>query len=559
MSNNITKLETTNPKILDFYERTKLDFESMNLLIIEVYEKMSSELSGTVDKRMTTNILSTINSERNINEQFRKEILSTITNSVDIYKMEISNIKQLNNILTSEMMSLKDIIIKLNNDITNSMIAKLFELKQSYVDEIKNILSSNDSSNFLKLMNLIEKENNILVDKTLKTITETIPKSNSEYMNNIEQLINVFKNELNELKNNNNIEDVSKIIDNKYNNLLSNIQQTMMVNIGLTEEKISKNILELKEYELVKQTTQDKVNNDLLSYLNKFKNSTIKGYQGEAKLINILEELYEGSEIINTSNESKMCDIMIKRDNKPTILIENKSYQNQIPKEEVIKFRRDIEHQNVCGIMISQTSNIGTKENYQIDIINNNILLYISNCNYDADKIKMAINLIDHLYPKINDNTNNNVTKINNEIMILINEEYKRFLNQRDAIKNYLNDSNKKAISQLYEMEFPNLNNILKSKFTIVQDVNLTCNICKRFIGVNKKSLSKHKQSCMKKNKLNEDSSESTQLSELSLLSQENINNIENILEEYKKMTSEEELLNEKPSDKPNKRNKKVK
>ena len=547
MSNNITKLETTNPKILDFYERTKLDFESMNLLIIEVYEKMSSELSGTVDKRMTTNILSTINSERNINEQFRKEILSTITNSVDIYKMEISNIKQLNNILTSEMMSLKDIIIKLNNDITNSMIAKLFELKQSYVDEIKNILSSNDSSNFLKLMNLIEKENNILVDKTLKTITETIPKSNSEYMNNIEQLINVFKNELNELKNNNNIEDVS------------NIQQTMMVNIGLTEEKISKNILELKEYELVKQTTQDKVNNDLLSYLNKFKNSTIKGYQGEAKLINILEELYEGSEIINTSNESKMCDIMIKRDNKPTILIENKSYQNQIPKEEVIKFRRDIEHQNVCGIMISQTSNIGTKENYQIDIINNNILLYISNCNYDADKIKMAINIIDHLYPKINDNTNNNVTKINNEIMILINEEYKRFLNQRDAIKNYLNDSNKKAISQLYEMEFPNLNNILKSKFTIVQDVNLTCNICKRFIGVNKKSLSKHKQSCMKKNKLNEDSSESTQLSELSLLSQENINNIENILEEYKKMTSEEELLNEKPSDKPNKRNKKVK
>ena len=242
MSNNITKLETTNPKILDFYERTKLDFESMNLLIIEVYEKMSSELSGTVDKRMTTNILSTINSERNINEQFRKEILSTITNSVDIYKMEISNIKQLNNILTSEMMSLKDIIIKLNNDITNSMIAKLFELKQSYVDEIKNILSSNDSSNLLKLMNLIENENNILVDKTLKTITETIPKSNSEYMNNIEQLINGFKNELNELKNNNNIEHVSKIIDNKYNNLLSNIQQTMMVNIGLTEENISKNI-----------------------------------------------------------------------------------------------------------------------------------------------------------------------------------------------------------------------------------------------------------------------------------------------------------------------------
>ena len=42
--------------------------------------------------------------------------------------------------------------------------------------------------------------------------------------------------------------------------------------------------------------------------------------------------------------------------------------------------------------------------------------------------------------------------------MLLINEEYKKFLNQRDAIKNYIHDTNKKLISNLYDMEFPNLN-----------------------------------------------------------------------------------------------------
>jgi len=251
---------------------------------------------------------------------------------------------------------------------------------------------------------------------------------------------------------------------------------------------------------LIKQNDQDKLNNDLLLYLNKFKNSTTKGSQSEMKLNNILQELYPSAEIIDTSNDTKKCDIMIKRNNKPVILLENKSYQNPVSKDEILKFSRDIEFQNYSAIMISQTSNISTKENFQIDIINNNIVLYICNCNYDKDKIKLGISIIDHLYPMINDNTNKNITTIDNDIMLLINEEYKKFLNQRDAIKNYIHDTNKKLISNLYDMELPNLNNILLSKFTLTQDTNLTCLLCKKFVGINKKSLSKHKQTCAKNN-----------------------------------------------------------
>lgn len=69
---------------------------------------------------------------------------------------------------------------------------------------------------------------------------------------------------------------------------------------------------------------------------------------------------------------------MVKRNNKPIILLENKSYQNPVSKEEVVKFLRDIEYQNYCGIMLSQTSNISTKENFQIDIVNNNVVLYVN-------------------------------------------------------------------------------------------------------------------------------------------------------------------------------------
>ena len=503
----IVKLEITNPKIIDFYDKTKLDFESMNLLIIEIYDKMSNELTGTFDKNMKNDILLNIKTEKNYNEQFRKDVISTLNNSVEIYKNEVSTIKNFNTILTNEVIGLREIIMKSNNDLTNSIIAKLFEIKQSYVDEMKNIILSKDSSNILKLMEMIEKENTQLIDKTLKTVNEIIPKNNNQNNNYIESLINNFKLELNNniqtIKDNDthfNLDDVSKIIDTKYNNLLSNIQQTMLMNINSSEERVTKNILELKEFELIKQNDQDKLNNDLLLYLNKFKNSTTKGSQSEMKLNNILQELYPSAEIIDTSNDTKKCDIMIKRNNKPIILLENKSYQNPVSKDEILKFSRDIEFQNYSAIMISQTSNISTKENFQIDIINNNIVLYICNCNYDKDKIKLAISIIDHLYPMINDNTNKNITTIDNDIMLLINEEYKKFLNQRDAIKNYINDTNKKLISNLYDMELPNLNNILLSKFTLTQDTNLTCLICKKFVGINKKSLSKHKQTCAKNN-----------------------------------------------------------
>ena len=99
------------------------------------------------------------------------------------------------------------------------------------------------------------------------------------------------------------------------------------MNINSSEERVTKNILELKEFELIKQNDQDKLNNDLLLYLNKFKNSTTKGSQSEIKLHNILQELYPSAEIIDTCNDTKKCNIMIKRNNKPVVLLENKSYQ----------------------------------------------------------------------------------------------------------------------------------------------------------------------------------------------------------------------------------------
>ena len=69
----------------------------------------------------------------------------------------------------------------------------------------------------------------------------------------------------------------------------------------------------------------------------------------------------------------------IKRHQKKTILFENKYYSTNVQKYEVLKFIRDCDEQNCSGILLSQNTGICTKDNFQIDIQNNNVLIYIHN------------------------------------------------------------------------------------------------------------------------------------------------------------------------------------
>jgi hypothetical protein len=85
--------------------------------------------------------------------------------------------------------------------------------------------------------------------------------------------------------------------------------------------------------------------------------------------------------------EKASGDFMLKRINKPAILIETKDYANNVPKEETDKFIRDVAQQKCNGIFLSQSSGISLKENYQIEF-NKAQLVYIHNCDY-APELKL--------------------------------------------------------------------------------------------------------------------------------------------------------------------------
>ena len=218
--------------------------------------------------------------------------------------------------------------------------------------------------------------------------------------------------------------------------------------------------------------------------------------------------MYKSSEIIRKSKESKTGDMILKRVNMEPILFEVKDFKLNVPIIDIDKFIRDVNECNMSGIMLSISSGVANKHNYQIDITkDNNICIYIHNVEYDIEKIRLAVDIIDNLGSKLKGN-NKNIT-ITTEIIEQINNDYQTFLLKRDLTLNHIKESTKKTIQYIEELELKNLNNYLSSKFSFKNSSTLKCNLCNNFIGTNLKSIAAHKRKC-KGNKTTDDILESS-------------------------------------------------
>jgi hypothetical protein len=250
-------------------------------------------------------------------------------------------------------------------------------------------------------------------------------------------------------------------------------------------------------------STQTKLQSELGDFLGKYKNSSSKGKLGEQRLKSVLDELYNTADLQNTSGMKASGDFIMKRVDQPTILFENKEYDYNIPKDEVQKFIRDVENQNMNGVFISQYSGITFKQNFQIDINKGNVLVYIQHCEYTPEKIRLAVDIIDNLYMKIqdmnvDDDNNNTITK---EILDDINDEYQRYISQKETMLLIMKDFNKKMTSQIDDIQFPVLDKYLSQKYASVKARCFVCDLCGDFTAKSKGSLSAHKRGCSKTNK----------------------------------------------------------
>ena len=473
-------LVCTSKKVWDFYkEHPNLDFEAMNIIFVDIMLNLSQDMNSSLSNNIAAQLL----------------------NNVKSLQTQVNNVS--------------DSLNKMQVETINSFGNKFNDFKKEYFEDVKMILSTNTSD---KIAPLVKEYNSILLDKLFIMIGEVIPKNNETLNKQIQDNIKLLHSSINEdtnklinsTINKHSLDDFINVLDNKISNTISNSQQIMNNIITSSEQRLDtainqmkssteKHILDIKDISSSNQSTQISLQNNVGELLKKMEVSSVKGKCSENVLFNILQSLYSTAQIDIVGDQKETGDIMLSRKNKPTILIENKNWNRNVIQDEVKKFIRDVEIQGCCGLFLSQNCGIANKENFEININDGNILLYVHEVRNDAEKIKIAIDIIDNFKYKLDEIVvnNGNTCSIDKEVLDEINKEYQFFASQKLLQIKTVKDFSQKMIKQIEDNEFPCLEKFLSSRYAFSSS-KYVCEICD-YVAKNQSAMSAHKRGCKSK------------------------------------------------------------
>ncbi|NDD84603.1 hypothetical protein EBZ38_10090 [bacterium] len=232
--------------------------------------------------------------------------------------------------------------------------------------------------------------------------------------------------------------------------------------VGASEERIHANLSQIRDH-LQQNTLHTKqAAEQLTSLANKFNNSSQKGKVSENLLLTALSRAFPTGEIQDMTPLPHSCDFLLRRDNFPDILFENKTYTRNVDTVEINKFISDIKRNGCSGILLSQESGIANKQHFQIDVIGNTIVVYLHHVQYDVSMIQLAVNVIDHINQSMQwqhrecENEHERVL-LSEQDICAINKELAEFISNREQLIKFLKDTHKESIARVNSMKLPKL------------------------------------------------------------------------------------------------------
>lgn len=455
-----------NKKIINFFnEHKNLDFEETIIKFINIMELLHEKMNNTMNSSVVLDIL---------------ENLKSMNSKIDTVSLNV---------------------VKINENTSKEFSIKMSELKKEYVEELKMVLTCNVSD---KIEPLFKEQNQALFSKTYAMINTIIPKNEEVVVNSIERIIKQLQesvtNDAKVLLNNTlDAETFNKYIaefDKKLTHTIETSQLIINNTLSTTEKRLEDKMENIKEITTNSNNSTNSLNGSLNELLKKFENSSAKGKLSENLILNIIESLYPSAEITSVGQTKETGDILLLRTNKPKILIENKLWGRSVVQAEVVKFIRDIDIQKCCGIFLSQNGKITTKDNFEINIHNGNVLVYVHDVHNDPDKIKLAVDIVDHLKEKLDEyeDYNNDQDNISKEMLEYINVEYQNFVSSKSSLVKLAKEFNQKLIKQIEDLKMPSLENYLSSKYSFSSN-KFICEFCS-FVGKNQQSKSAHIRGC---------------------------------------------------------------
>jgi hypothetical protein len=441
----------TNKRIHDYYKKNpSVDFESMNLVLLDFMDKISNDMSKVLQNTLQGQLL-----------------------------QEVKDIK-------GQLSVLQD-----------SLFGKIAETNKSFLETLKLLLSMNSSEHSDKIVQLMQKHSETFIDK----ISNLLPKSQEETQRKIQDHLFLlqktiqcdFQQFMIQNKPETNLTEFLSSFDSK----LSMLQQPIFQMIQSNQEQVSNKLTTVKDDLLVNKTTNERLYSEMSEFLHKYKaSSQFKGQYSEHMLETILTEMFPTASIENTTAQTASGDFMIHREGYEDILIENKNYERNVDLDEIKKFLRDINNKNCSGIMMSQLSGIVSRPNFYIEIHNGKVLIYLHKVFFSKEQIKMAIDVIDHLSNRLEtivSGEQENGFNMRKDVLDKINDEIQLFVKNKELMTATIKETSRKLLAQLEELQLPSLTLYLNDKYASIQNQKFVCETCKHSFPT-KKGLAMHKK-----------------------------------------------------------------
>lgn len=250
-----------------------------------------------------------------------------------------------------------------------------------------------------------------------------------------------------------------------------------------------------------------RLSTELGEFLSRYKGSSqFKGQCSEHELAGLLNEAWPTAEVQNTTGLKGSGDFVLRREGRDDVMVENKNYEANVNLEETKKFIRDANALGTHAVMLSQRSGIASKPNFFVELNGSKVLVYVHHVNYSAEKVRLAVDLIDGLGERLRevallaqqhgggDDGGGGCAVLTAEALANVQAEYARFVQRKDEMHQQLRDVGKTVKGMqglLDEMRLPELGAILSKKFASASNEQHVCPVCKMAFG-SKRSLASH-------------------------------------------------------------------
>ena len=421
-------------RVFDFYSANPhLNFEAMSTLMLDFIEQMGNDMT--------------------------KILHATITGEI------LHNIRDL-----------KHQVAAMNDTFIN----RLHEHSKEFFETNKLIVSLNANENVEKISQLLNRS----TDSFFEKINNALPRNQDELTKKVQDNLLSFQNQIKtEMQ-----QALHSAAPNEYmaslEGKLAHMQQPIFAALAASQQQISKQVNTINEEANKNQTDHNKVMGELRDFLSKYKSTTYhKGTFSENALSSLLTDLYPDAEIVNTSTLTASGDFIVRRQNKPVILVENKNYNTNVEITQVHKFIRDVNEQKCSGIMLSQTSGIAGKPNGFIEVNKSHVLIYLHKVEYSAERVKMAFDIIDNMTQRLKNIEQaaanpDNCISIDQHMLETINTQFQNFLTLKDGLIQNAENSYKNTVRLLKELKMPDLAAFLKEHFAEEKKDEFKCDVC---------------------------------------------------------------------------------